>query len=670
MQQLSNLHGFRLSLVAVGVTVLCAILGTRVFIGFEGVRAKLVKASIAPVEGVVRIDTSTDYRVGRIDAPVAVIASIANAGDASGKFTVHADGRYVCEAVIAAGEEDRLDCDIVRDWQRGVEHTVEIRGSSDSWRLEQFELASHHGSSTRAIHLLVLPETSDLFTGPGPIFIGLAWIGILALSLVPVRIHWRPAAIRIHRGASAVAVLFLAALVLSPLASPFILLISIGSFVKIVAVLLAPQTAQVALHLWKAGQWVLAHTRRWRPQAAAAAVTVVVLLAYGLIIRAAAQTFEGQYSGLLHVSGRGFDKVPFLNGRADVRQTLRLDPWEGYDAQFQYFAIYDPLLRRYSAQPRLYRDVADAPPYRFGRMGFAMIARVVAGNHWQLYPGTMVALVWLGVGLVAFALALLAQRLGASPVWGFLALVIPGFWQSVQVTLPEPIAAGLLLMGYLCVLQKRIVLATLLFAASLLVRETGVVLVLAIALLTKADNLSRPSRILLACSILPFVLWRLYVAWVLWPDWGWSGLVYNVNVMTVPFAGLAGLWSDLAQGQHHPDVPNLVRGALWYSVLLVGVCLAAFSVTRATGRVVGAALAVYALMALSFTNAIVWSHVGNGQRASYEVFVLLAVATLSFRHYSRPVKATLATCWTAAALYLLLASHDVLLTRGALFPWT
>jgi hypothetical protein len=301
-------------------------------------------------------------------------------------------------------------------------------------------------------------------------------------------------------------------------------------------------------------------------------------------------------------------------------------------------------------------------------MGFAMMARVVAGRRWELYPGTMVALVWMGVGLAAFALALLAQRMGASAAWGLLVLAIPGFWQSVQVTLPEPIATALLLMGYLCVLYKRVLLAALLFAASLLIRETGVVLVLAIALLTGAGELSRRSRVLLACSALPFLLWRLYVAWILWPDWGWEGLIYSPHVMTFPFAGLAGLWTDLARGQHHPGVPDLARGAFWFSILLVGVCIAAWPVARASGRVIGAALAVYALMALSFTHLTVWSHVGNGQRASYEVFVLLALATISFHRYSKPVKATLATCWTGVVLYLLLGSHDANAIRSALFP--
>ena len=213
-------------------------------------------------------------------------------------------------------------------------------------------------------------------------------------------------------------------------------------------------------------------------------------------------------------------------------------------------------------------------------------------------------------------------------------------------------------------------LATLLFAASLLVRETGVVLVMAVVLLTKTSELSTRSRVLLMCSAVPMVLWRVYVAAVLWPDWGWQGLIYSPHVMTLPFAGLAGLWADLASGRHHPEDPNLIRGAFWFSLVLVGIAIAAWRVARASGRVVGAALAVYAVMALSFTHLTVWSHVANGQRASYEVFVLLAVATVSFRHYTPAVKATLVTCWTGVVLYLFLGAHDVLLTRGALFPWT
>ena len=75
MSELTTSRAFRLSLAAAGAVVLCTVLATRVFVSFDGLRAKLVKASIEAVDGLVRIDTSFDPRVALLDAPAAVIAS-------------------------------------------------------------------------------------------------------------------------------------------------------------------------------------------------------------------------------------------------------------------------------------------------------------------------------------------------------------------------------------------------------------------------------------------------------------------------------------------------------------------------------------------------------------------------------------------------------------------
>lgn len=669
MYELTRSRAFRLTLAAAGAVVLCTVLATRVFVAFEGRRAKLVKTSVESVNGLVRIDTSVDHRVASLPAPVAVIASIRNTGATAEAVSLHADGRFICDAVIPPATSRRVDCVAADGWALRGDHSIEIRGANSAWTLDYFELASHHGSSTRGLYLLVLPDVATAYVHAGPVLIALAWVVIVAVWIVPVRRPWSSAAVNAHRGVSVVAVLFLAAVVASPWLSPFLVLISMGAFAKVVALLLAPQLTQIGRHAWVLGQLALQRSRRWRPLIASTATAAVVLLAYGLVMRSTARELDGQYSGLLRVSAQTFDGVPFLHDRADVRESLLLLPDAGYDAQFQYFAMFDPLMRRYPTEPQLYRRVADSPPYRFGRIGFPLLARALAGDHWQLYPGTMVLLVWGSVGLAALALALIAIRAGATPLWGLLVLAIPGFWQSIRVALPEPVAAALLLFGYLCVLSKRTVLATLLFAASLLVRETGVVLVLAIALLTSANDMSKRSRALLVSSALPIVLWRIYVASVLWPDWRWEGLLYSPHVMTLPFVGLAGLWGDLLRGQHYPEVPVLVRGAIWFPLLLVAVAATTWPVARAHGRAVGAALVAYAVMALSFTHLTVWSHVGNGQRASYEVFVLLAVATIPFHRYSTAVKAALATCWGGAVLYLLFGAHDALSTRSALFPW-
>lgn len=672
MFELNSSRALKWGLAGAGAAVLCLVLATRVFVAFDARRAKLVKASVEPVNGLVRIDTSFDARVAYLQAPVAVIASIRNTGSAAETISLLADGRLVCEVVVPPATSKRADCVAAEGWKPRPDHSIDIRGSSNAWTLDYFELATHHGSSTRGLYLVVVPNVTDAhapFTRAGPIALVLAWLAIVLVWMVPVRRRWPPKVVVLHRVLCGTAILFLVAGAASPWFSPFLVLISVASFVKITAVFLAPQLWQLGTRAWELWLEALRYSRRWRAVLAAAGVAVVVLLAYGLVVRATAKALEGQYSGLLRVSERSFDRVPFLQDRPDVRQSVLLLPDAGYDAQFQYFAMFDPLMRRYATEPQKYRGVADSPPYRYGRIGFPLLARAVAGSRWRQYPATMVLLVWLSVGLAAFALSLIAQRDGASPAWGLLVLAIPGFWQSVRVTLPEPVAAAMLLFGYLFVLQRRIVLATLLFAASLLVRETGVVLVLAIALLTQARDLSWRSRALLVSAALPIVLWRAYVAAVLWPDWGWEGLLYRPNVMTLPLAGLSGLWTDLARGQHFPDVPALARGALWFPLLLVGVAAAAWPVARESGRVVGAALVAYAVMALSFSHPTVWGHVANGQRASYEVFVLLAVATVSFNRYSPAVKTALAVCWGAAVLYLLYGAHDALSTRAALLPW-
>jgi hypothetical protein len=43
------------------------------------------------------------------------------------------------------------------------------------------------------------------------------------------------------------------------------------------------------------------------------------------------------------------------------------------------------------------------------------------------------------------------------------------------------------------------------------------------------------------------------------------------------------------------------------------------------------------------------------------------MASVSYHHYSRAAKATLATCWAGAVLYLLFGAHDIQLIRAALF---
>lgn len=664
-----GIRGRQVLVAALLASGLCAVLATRVFVSFEGRRVKLIRSPVIALEGVVGFNTAVDRRTAALAAPVAVIASIRHHQGSSAVFSIYVDGRRVCEVGIPAGISQRVDCSVNGGWVRRPDHVVDVRGPLADWTLDSFELASHHGSSTHGVPLVILPDAATGLLWPPPVTVAVAWVLFTLLLVVPAPSHWPRALTLLHRGLATVGVILFAGALVSPWLSSFLVVISAGGFAKAVAVLLAPQLSRVGAVLWTMVAARVRPPAGWRPIVQAGAIGVIVLLAHGVVLRSMATYFDGRVSGLLRVSEQTFDRVPFLRERPDVRASLVLLPDGGYDAQFHYFAMFDPLMQRYRDAPERYRAVADAPPYRFGRIGIVWVARAVAGTHWDQYPLVLVVLVWIGTGLSAAALALIAHQSGRHPAWGLLVLAVPGLWQSASMALPEPLAVGLLLMGYWCVRTRHVAAATAMFAASLLIRETGVLFVVPVAVFAAVAGLSWRARAALLCSVIPGLVWRCYVCWVLWPDWGWQGFFYSPHSLDLPFAGLAELGSRLASGAYFPGTPILMSAAALYAPLLVVAAAVAVVVARRVDRAVGVALVLYALVAVSLSYQQIWVHVGNAQRASYEVFVLLAVASMTLSEYPRAVRSALVTVWTASVLYLCYGAVDASVLRGALLPW-
>lgn len=664
-----DLRGKRLLAAALVATALCLVFSTRVFVSFDGLRVKLVKTPIAAAAGQVRVQTASDARAAVLSAPVALIAVLHNTGLSQEVFSIVADSQPVCEVRVPARSTVRADCVVARSWSPGPEHTLVVTGVADNWALDFLEVATHHGSSSRLLSFLVLPDVASAYQRPGPVAVAAVWI-LLCLILVvrPVE-TWSPRAVWVHRLVSGGLVVMVGAMVVSPWVSPFLLVMPAGSFAKVAILLLARRLWRIGAGVAGGVEWAARHQTRWRPGVAVAAVAVVVAGAYGMVMRYSAREFDGNFTGLLRISAAGFDRSPLLAGRADVRATLALLPHEGYDGQFMYFAVFDPLLRRFRDDPVQYRTVVDAAPYRFGRIGFPWLVRAVAGSRWNWYPTVMMGLVLLGTAASAAAVARLAQLSGMSGLWGLIVLAVPGFWQSVRVVLPEPLAAAALLLGYLCVLHRRIGLAVVLLASSLLIRETGLVFIVALLAFMPGSTFAGRDRWWLAMSAAPLVLWRLYLAARLWPDWGWDGLFFNSHNVAVPLLGVMRVWTAVWTGAYHPLVPELARAAAWFPIVLALVAATAVALRRHASRALGVALIVYAAMALSFTFPTVWGHVANAERASYEVFVLLAMVSVCGHAFSRGQRAALVACWIASALFVLYGAHDALGTREALFPW-
>lgn len=657
----------KLVFAALVASALCTVLATRVFVSFDVQRVKLARDPIAAVEGRVRVETAHDPRAATLTAPVAVIAVVRNDGAVPEEVSIVADGYPVCQVRIMAGDSQRFDCVAVQGWVPRSNHVIEVMGASSTWVLEFLEIATHHGSSSRLFPFVIFPDISTRYERPGAGTIVVAWILIVGVLLVPAAAGWRAAAVKTHVFLSCGVVVLLAAHVVSPWVSRFLLVMPLSAFVKATVILLARRVWQLGLLLGPALTTAFRRRPGWRPMAAALAIAAGVALITALFVRHTVSEFDGNFSGLLRVSGSGFDRSPLFEGRDDVRASLFLQPDEGYDAQFMYFAAFDPLLRRFRSTPERYRDVADAAPYRFGRIGFPWLVRAVTAGRWQWYPAAMVALVLAGVALSAFVLARLAQGVGASALWGLTVLAIPGFWASVTMVLPEPLAAAFLLVGYWCVMTRRIALAVAAFALSLLIRETGVFFVGALALFASGPGVSRRDRLWLLSAVLPVVVWRVYIAAGFWPVWGWDGLFYPAPTLTMPFMGLAGLWSVLQRGDYHAHVPDLARAATWLSVLLIAISVLSVALMKVAGRFIGATFMAYALMTLSFTYPTVWGHPGNAQRASFELFLMLALASLGIRQYPRYLQVAIAACWGGSVIFILYGAHDAFVIWDALW---
>jgi hypothetical protein len=359
---------------------------------------------------------------------------------------------------------------------------------------------------------------------------------------------------------------------------------------------------------------------------ASLALALLATLPFLVVAHNRVSAAGGNWSVLLSISPEWFDSNPQLKDRTAVRESLVLVPG-GYDGQFNYFAVFDPLMTRYDHAPDNYGHMMDAAPYRFGRIGQIWLTRLIAGDHWRSYPVTMVTLTLLGIVLTGWALGQLAIGAGHSPLWAASVLMVPGFWQSSVLGLPEPLAAAGVLWGYLFWRKGWRIAALLTLASSLLVRETGAVFVAAL-IAAEFVNKRYTHAALVGLVGVPLVVWRIHVGNVLFPIWGWEGYFYNPHNLGLPFAGMFEMWQQ----------PSIGLWPMALSVLIIGATAAGVYGLVRTRSFVWAVATCYGLVAVCFNYPALWVHVGNVQRGSYELFALLLAAWVTSRpgpHSSR-----------------------------------
>ena len=377
---------------------------------------------------------------------------------------------------------------------------------------------------------------------------------------------------------------------------------------------------------------------------------------------------EHKVSSLLQLSRRFFDGNPLARDRQDIRESLLLSE-HGYDGQYFYNMTYDPFLTAFRSEPRRYGEFIDAPPYRYGRIGFSLLTKVLSANNPRWYPAVMVTLVMGGLVGCGALLSAFARRHGASAWYGALVLLIPGYWHSVDATLPEPIAAAFFLGGLLLLMRQSWWAAGTLFGVSMLVRETGGALVVALVIGTFLTGRRRESALVALLALAPLALWRLYVVWVFMPDLGWGALAFRPDDFDLPLIGVRQLWTAVAHGSYFSGNSEMARAALSFPPLVMaGVILAVIVAVRQPSPIALAGL-LYAAMAISMNFRGVWLHVGNAERVTIDLFFSLALVSASIPRESRTMVLGLTVFWCVTALYIFFGTYDAAETFRALVPW-
>jgi len=376
--------------------------------------------------------------------------------------------------------------------------------------------------------------------------------------------------------------------------------------------------------------------------------------------------FDGNPSGPLLISRDQFLRSP-ASARADVRSSVRVIDGPGSDGQFFYFMTFDPFLTEFRNTPRRYAGFIDAPPYRYGRVGFSLLTRVLSGNRPARYPVAMLALVLIATAISAAFLGAIARQHGRSEWCGLLILLGPGFWRAVEGALPEPLTIACILAAYWCAHRERWWPAGILLAMSMLIRETSGGLVLALVAAVFLNGKRRQGLMVAALAFLPMVMWKVFVAWVFWSEHGPHALLFAPNDAGLPFAGMWHLWTLLARGQYYPDVWEMARGAMVYPILtLAAIALAIWAAATQRSAAAMAAL-FYAVLTMMFNYDGVWVHLAPAERLTMDLFVALAIVFVQPGREPRIQRAAFAVFWGATAWYLCFMTFEASQIRESVF---
>lgn len=227
--------------------------------------------------------------------------------------------------------------------------------------------------------------------------------------------------------------------------------------------------------------------------------------------------------------------LEFVRIGSHYDSTLYSRDAEGYDGQFAYYIARDPL----SAARYL-----DVPAYRYQRILYPMLARLLSLGQVALLPYAM-----LSINVIALVAGtrLLEDLLTAEHTSRWYALsygLFAGVFIAVRASTNEPLAYGLAIAAIWMGQRERVLWSGALFGLAALAKETTLFCAAGYIAYYLIQRHWRNALLLTISAVVPFALWQIYLH-------GWLGAwgVGSGGVMATPFEIIPfnGIWR-LAEG--------------------------------------------------------------------------------------------------------------------------
>jgi hypothetical protein len=200
------------------------------------------------------------------------------------------------------------------------------------------------------------------------------------------------------------------------------------------------------------------------------------------------------------------------------------------------------------------------------------------------------------------------------------------------------------------------------FASALLIRETGIIFVAALLLMTARHDWRRRTAVA-ALAILPLVGWRVFVGLRLFTDFGWQAVMFNPGDLGVPFEGLTHMWrAAIVRTQSAPEI----AGAAVYPLLLTLSLTLAVCVLWVRRGPLELAAVLYGVIAVSLNYDKIWHHLPSGERGTVELFLCLFLILLT--NGTRPtwIGRALTVLFVLLAAYTFAVGPEAATSRAAL----